>query len=89
MKDDRRSTLWHTIAMTGMRRGEALGLRWGDVDFEAGRLWIRRALIPVGREVVVSEPKTARGRRVIAIDPGTVEVLEAQAGPASRSGAVG
>jgi integrase len=77
--DERLHALWHTIAMTGMRRGEALGLRWGDVDFEAGRLAIRRALIPVKREVVVSEPKTARGRRVIAIDPGTVEVLKAQA----------
>ena len=77
--DERLHALWHTIAMTGMRRGEALGLRWGDVDFEAGRLAIRRALIPVGRDVVVSEPKTARGRRVIAIDPDTVEVLKAQA----------
>jgi integrase len=79
VKDERLSPLWHTIAMTGMRRGEALGLRWNDVDFEAGRLAIRRALIPFGREVVVSEPKTAKGRRVIAIDPGTVEVLKAQA----------
>jgi integrase len=41
--DERLHALWHTIAMTGMRRGEALGLRWGDVDFEAGRLAIRRA----------------------------------------------
>jgi site-specific recombinase XerD len=79
VKGERLSPLWHTIAMTGMRRGEALGLRWGDVDFEAGRLAIRRALIPAGRDVVVSEPKTAKGRRVIAIDPGTVEVLKAQA----------
>ena len=40
---------------------------------------MRRALIPSGREVIVSEPKTIKGRRVIAIDPGTVEVLKAQA----------
>ena len=40
---------------------------------------MRRALIPNGREVVVSEPKTAKGRRVIALDPATVEVLKAQA----------
>ncbi len=32
--DDRLSPLWHTIAMTGMRRGEAIGLRWSDVDLE-------------------------------------------------------
>jgi len=78
-KDERLSPLWHTIAMTGMRRGEALGLRWSDVDLEGGRLSVRRALIPNGRDVVVSEPKTVKGRRVIAIDPGTVEVLKGQA----------
>ena len=79
VSDDRLSPLWHTIAMTGMRRGEALGLRWTDVDLEKARLSVRRALIPTNREVVVSEPKTAKGRRVIALDPGTVEVLKAQA----------
>ena len=77
--DERLSPLWHTIAMTGMRRGEAIGLRWSDVDLENARLAVRRALIPSGREVIVSEPKTIKGRRVIALDPGTVEVLKAQA----------
>ena len=79
MQDERLCSLWHTIAMTGMRRGEAIGLRWSDVDLEGGRLSVRRALIPNGREVIVSEPKTVKGRRVIALDPGTVEVLKAQA----------
>jgi len=76
---ERLSPLWHTIAMTGMRRGEAIGLRWTDVDLENARLSVRRALIPINREVVVSAPKTAKGRRVIALDPGTVEVLKGQA----------
>ncbi len=38
VKDDRLHPLWHLIAMTGMRRGEALGLRWSDVDLEKARL---------------------------------------------------
>ena len=78
-RDDRLHALWHTLAMTGLRRGEALGLRWEDVDLEAGRLAVRRALVPSGREVVVSEPKTARGRRIVALDPETVAVLKGQA----------
>ena len=78
-RDERLSPLWHTLAMTGMRRGESLGLRWEDVDLEAGRLAVRRALIPNGAVVVVSEPKTARGRRTVALDPGTVEALKRQA----------
>jgi integrase len=77
--NDRLYALWHTLAMTGMRRGEALGLRWEDVDLEAGRLAVRRALVPCGKEVLVSEPKTACGRRVVALDPQTVAVLKGQA----------
>jgi integrase len=40
---------------------------------------VRRALVPCDKEVLVSEPKTARGRRVVALDPGTVAVLKGQA----------
>ena len=71
--------LWRLLAMSGMRRGEVLGLKWEDIDFEAGRLSVRRSLIPLGGDVIVSEPKTARGRRPIALDAETVEVLKAQA----------
>lgn len=62
-----------------MRRGEALGLRWSDVDLENGRLAVRRALVPTNRDVVVSGPTTAKGRRAIALDETTVEVLKARA----------
>jgi integrase len=79
VNEDSLHSLWHLLAMTGMRRGEALGPRWSDVDLENARLSVRRALVPSGRDVVVSEPKTAKGRRVIALDPATVEVLTAQA----------
>ena len=33
--------------MTGMRRGEVLGLRWADIDLDAARLSIRQALVAV------------------------------------------
>ena len=44
--------------MTGCRRGEAMGLTWRDVDVEAGRVAIRRALVPGRRVISETEPKT-------------------------------
>jgi len=79
VKDERLFPLWRLLAMTGMRRGEACGLRWDDVDLEHGRLAVRRGLIPHEGRLITSEPKTARGRRVIALDAETVEALKQQA----------
>ena len=67
--------LWYLVATTGMRRGEACGLRWEDLDETRGVLTIRRARVAAGRGTVESAPKTRRGRRVIALDPATLEVL--------------
>ena len=69
---------WLLLATTGLRRGEALGLAWSSVDLEAGRLSVSRTLVNLdGDEPVWSDPKTARGRRSIALDPGTVAALRA------------
>ncbi len=75
--EDRLYALWRLLAMTGMRRGEALGLAWVDVDMEAGSVTIRRAWIPVNGVAQFSEPKSRRSRRTIALDPITVEALKA------------
>jgi integrase len=79
VKDDRLFALWRLLAMTGCRRGEALGLAWNDLDLEADTITIRRALVPLGGQVQISEPKTARGRRRIALDPTTIEALKGHA----------
>jgi integrase len=75
VEGDRLVALWKMLLTTGMRRGEALGLRWADIDLDAGRLAVRRTLITVGYRVEWSEPKTEASRRVIALDPDTVQVL--------------
>jgi integrase len=72
---DRLHAVWLLMATTGMRRGEVLGLRWCDVDLDAGRLSVVQTVIMVDRKVIVSEPKTDRGRRSIALDSVTVEAL--------------
>ena len=78
-KDDRLHALWQLLALSGMRRGEACGLRWCDCDLDEGRIAVRRALVPIAHTVLVSEPKTARGKRSIALDERTVAVLRAHA----------
>jgi integrase len=72
---DRHHALWVLLATTGMRRGEALGLRWSDVDLDGGRLRVVQTIIQVRSKVTIGEPKTARGRRPIALDAGTVAIL--------------
>ena len=77
VESDRLYALWLLAASTGMRRGEVLGLSWPDVDLGRARVAVRRSLVTVGHEVVVSEPKTAKGRRSVALDPATVAGLKA------------
>lgn len=60
-----------------MRRGEVCGLRWADVDVEGARVMVRQIRVPLGNEVVVGEPKTAKSRRSIPLDPATVAALKA------------
>jgi integrase len=74
-REDRLAPLWRLMAFTGVRRGEALGLRWCDLDLERGRATICQTILPIAHRPTVGEPKTARGRRSVAIDRRTVEVL--------------
>lgn len=68
-------TLWHVVAYTGMRRSEALALRWGDIDGKHGRLSVRRAA-DTARAGEVKGTKTGGGR-AIDVDEATVAVLRA------------
>lgn len=78
IKDDEWYALYHLIAMTGMRRGEALGLRWSDVDLERGDLAVRQTVLQLRTGIVYSTPKTARGARVVALDDRTTSILRGQ-----------
>jgi integrase len=65
---DRHYNLWLLYILTGARRGEALALRWSDVDLASGTAAIRRSPVPVDHGLVFGEPKTERGRRLIGLD---------------------
>ena len=72
------------IAGTGLRRGEALGLKWDRVDLDAGLLTVAGTLSRVGKALVVSEPKTTRSRRELPLAPALVDLLRKQRAAQAR-----
>jgi integrase len=75
-KQDRYYPLWVLLLHTGLRPGEALGLKWTDVDLDQDRLQVRRALTRLGVEGWrLVEPKTPRARRTVTLPPFAVRAL--------------
>ena len=68
-------TAYLLLATTGLRRGECLGLRWSDLDLDGARASIRQTVIAVKHTAMLGTPKTAKGRRTVTLDAGTVEAL--------------
>lgn len=62
---------------TGMRPGEYLGLKWSDINLDAGSISIQRSLVTQEHTTeIFSEPKTARSRRTISISSMVIKVLK-------------
>jgi integrase len=69
--------LWHFVASTGVRRGEALGLRWRDIDWETKTATVRQTVGAI-RGKVIREPLPKSNKpRVIDLDATTIKVLKA------------
>lgn len=76
-----RDHIGYVLAATcGLRRGEVCGLRWTDLDLTPRtgppHLQVRQQLVMLGNTPTLSAPKTAASRRRVALDPGTVDLLE-------------
>jgi integrase len=73
--------LWFFLAVEGMRRGEALGLRWSDVNWERGTVHIAQSVVPdrnnKGKALIQPRAKTASGSRTVRLTPDTLAILEA------------
>jgi integrase len=68
--------LVHLAVMTGLRRGEILGLRWQDVDLDAGVLRVQQTVQWLPRQgFIFRQPKTGKSRRAVALSPDTVRSL--------------
>jgi len=72
---DRLYALWRLAVITGLRRGELVGLRWRDVDFAAGRIAVIQQLAKGGGAVSAGPTKTKRGRRLVSLDGATLAAL--------------
>lgn len=76
--DTRDAARWSVALSSGLRQGEALGLRWSDLDLDAGTLTVRRALQRQrGQGLVFVEPKSRAGRRTIVLPRPLREALRA------------
>jgi len=66
---DRLEALYVLAVHTGMRSGELLGLKWSDVDLDAGTIRVRRTLTRKdnGRRIALGEPKTKKSRRTVKL----------------------
>lgn len=75
-EEDRFHALWVVLVSTGLRPGEALGLKW--TDLEGDRLRVQRSLTRRGVEGWrLTEPKTDRARRTVVLPPVAVKALQA------------
>lgn len=72
---DRLGVLWQLMGTTGLRRAEALGLRWSDVDLDGAVLRVRETRTSVGYQVTVGDPKSEAGKRPMPLLPATVAAL--------------
>ena len=73
--DHRLYAMFHLIAMAGLRRGEALGLHWDDVDLEREAVRVRLQLVDAGHGAKLGPPKTKTGARIVPLDRATAAVL--------------
>ena len=71
-RGDRFEAMYVLAITAGLRQGELLGLKWEDMDLEAGKLQVRRTLYKGN----FTAPKTAKSRRTIKLTTRAVEALK-------------
>ena len=68
---------FHLIAFRGLRRGESCGLRWADLDLNAGTAAIRWQITQIGPDTFEGKPKSDAGEATISLDSTTIKELRA------------
>lgn len=68
--------LVHLMSYTGLRQGEALALKWSDIDFENKRITVDKTAVRIKERQTLQTPKTKNSKRVISIDSATLSILK-------------
>jgi integrase len=76
LKTHRHESLYLLMLSTGMRRGEALGLKWEDLNLENGIVRIKRNLKREGGRIVTADTKTLKSRRAVNVPAPVLEALQ-------------
>ncbi|GAA3512000.1 integrase [Streptosporangium album] len=69
--------LYRIALLRGLRRGEACGLRWSDMNLNTGHATIQQTILQFGGQTVIDTPKSKAGNRVVSLDSETVRLLKA------------
>ena len=77
-KDSGVFEMYYVELATGLRRGELLGLKWEDIDFEHGNLRVKRQVARINGEVVEAPLKTKNAYRTLPLAEDTIQVLKQQ-----------
>jgi integrase len=77
LKTHRNEALYALMLSTGLRRGEALGLEWDDVDIKSGVILIRRQLKREDGRLVTSDTKTSKSRRAVNLPGPMIATMNA------------
>ena len=71
----RLGALFELAVLTGMRRGEIIGLRWSDVDLTRRSIAVRNNRVQAGKKIVEHQPKTKAGRRAVDLSDAAAGAL--------------
>lgn len=74
-REDRFFALWLLLLSSGLRLGEALALKWSDVDLDDGIVMVTKSLVEVGGACSLTETKTRSSRRRVEIGAAVVTAL--------------